>query len=72
MYYREHPPAHFHADYAEYEISVDIDSGVVTGKFPRRALKIVLEWYELHKGELAEDWERARQELPLKPIEPLE
>ena len=72
MYYREHPSPHFHADYGEYEISVDIDSGVVTGKFPRRALKIVLEWYELHKGELAEDWERARQELPLTPIEPLE
>jgi hypothetical protein len=72
MYYREHPPAHFHADYGEYEISVDIDSGVVTGKFPRRALKIVLEWYELHKGELAENWERARQELPLTRIEPLE
>jgi hypothetical protein len=42
MYYREHQPAHFHANYAEYEITVDIASGVVTGKFPRRALKVVL------------------------------
>jgi hypothetical protein len=72
MYYREHPPAHFHANCGGHEISVDIDSGVVTGKFPARALRIVLEWYELHKTELAEDWERARQELPLERIEPLE
>jgi hypothetical protein len=37
MYYREHPPAHFHANYGEHEVAVDIASGVVTGKFPRRA-----------------------------------
>lgn len=72
MYYREHAPAHFHAQYGEYEITVDIESGVVTGKFPRRALNMVLEWYALHKDELADDWRRARQKLPLTPIHPLE
>ena len=35
MYIREHPPCHFHAEYGEYEITVDIKTGVVTGKFPR-------------------------------------
>ena len=35
MYYRDHAHPHFHAEYAEYEISVGIDSGVVQGKFPR-------------------------------------
>ena len=51
---------------------MDIASGVVTGKFPRRALNAVLQWYSMHKDELADDWQRARQKLPLKPIEPLE
>ena len=46
MYIREHAPPHFHAEYGEYEITVDINSGVVTGKFPRRALTAVLEWYD--------------------------
>jgi hypothetical protein len=72
MYYREHGPSHFHAGYGEYEVTVEIESGVVTGKFPRRGLNAVLEWYELHKAELEEDWERARQKLPLRPIDPLE
>jgi hypothetical protein len=72
MYYREHPPAHFHAEYGEYEITVEIDSGIVTGQFPKHALRAVLEWYELRRAELSEDWERARQELPLVRIEPLE
>ncbi len=72
MYYRDHAPPHFHAEYGEYEITVEIDSGVVQGKFPRRALSAVLDWFSLHQQELAENWELARQELPLRKIEPLE
>jgi hypothetical protein len=53
MYHREHGPAHFHAEYGEYEITVDIASGIVHGKFLRRALNLVLEWYDQHRGELA-------------------
>ena len=72
MLYRDHEPPHFHATYAEYEITVRIADGLVTGRFPRRALVLVLEWWELHKRELVADWERARARLPLEPIPPLE
>ena len=72
MYYRDHAPPHFHAEYGEYEITVEISTGVVSGKFPPRALKAVLEWYELHKEELLRDWELAEQRKPLNTIEPLE
>jgi hypothetical protein len=72
MYYRDHAPPHFHAEYAEHEIEVEIDSGVVEGQFPPRALGAVLEWYELHRDELQVNWQLAREERPLNPIEPLE
>ena len=72
MYYRDHAPPHFHAEYGEHEITVEIDSGVVEGRFPRRALSAVLDWYQLHQAELANNWELARQEQPLNRIEPLE
>lgn len=72
MNYREHAPAHFHAEYGEFEITVDIGSGVVTGKFPRRALNLVLEWYKLHQKELADNWDRSCKKLPLNRIIPLE
>lgn len=72
MYYRDHAPPHFHAEYGEYEITVEITTGVVSGQFPPRALKAVLEWYELHKEELLRDWELAEQRKPLNTIEPLE
>lgn len=43
MYYREHEPAHFHAEYGEFEILVELDSGIISGRFPRRSLSLVLE-----------------------------
>jgi len=72
MFYRDHGPAHFYAVYGEYEITVGIEDGVVKGEFPRRALRHVLEWYEMHKAELAENWQRAKDRKPLEPISPLE
>ena len=72
MYYQDHVPSHFHAKYGEHEITVDIDTGMISGYFPRRALTHVLEWYELHQAELKENWEFARQRKPLKQIAPLE
>jgi hypothetical protein len=72
MYYRDHGPAHFHAYYGEFEVTVEIEAGIVNGRFPPRALSHVLEWREQHKNELLEDWRLASQRNPLKKIEPLE
>jgi Domain of unknown function (DUF4160) len=72
IYYRDHRPPHFHAKYGSYEVIVDIETGVVEGRFPRRALRLALEWYDMHKEELLEDWLLAEQRKPLKAIAPLE
>ena len=73
MYYNDHAPPHFHAKYGGYEIKVSIDTGeVIEGEFPRRAQKLVLEWYTLHRGELSENWTRSIARRPLKKIAPLE
>lgn len=72
MFYSEHGVPHFHAVYGEHEVSIEIDSRVVLGEFPPRALRLVLEWAELHRAELLENWELARQGQPLIRIAPLE
>jgi hypothetical protein len=72
MFYRDHAPPHFHAEYGEHEITVEIETGEVNGHFPRRALGAVLEWTELHRNELMADWQLAREEQALNRIEPLE
>lgn len=48
MNFNEHNSPHFHAKYGEFEIN----SGIVEGKFPKRALSMVMEWYEIHKDDL--------------------
>jgi hypothetical protein len=55
MLYDGHSPPHFHAEYGEYKISIDINSGVVEGRFPRRALSAVMDWYTVSKVALLED-----------------
>ncbi len=72
MFYRDHAPPHFHATYGEFDIEVSIGDGVVTGTFPKRALRHVLEWYDLHRDELRENWNLAAARKPLKKIAPLE
>ncbi len=65
-------PPHFHATYGEYEITVGIEDGVVRGEFPRRALGLVLEWYQAHRDELRENWKLPKLRKPLRRIPPLE
>jgi hypothetical protein len=73
MYYNDHLPTHFHAKYSESNAQVGIETlAIIEGELPRRALALVLEWAALHRDELRENWERARQGLPLNPIDPLD
>jgi hypothetical protein len=72
MFYKDHSPPHFHAIYGEYEVKVEIETGVVEGHFPKRALRHVMEWYDLHGDELRHNWKLARRGEPLQRIAPLE
>jgi len=72
MYYREHGPAHFHAIYGDFEVTVEIESGLVNGDFPKRAQAHVEEWRQMHRQELLDAWAEARASRPLKRIDPLE
>ena len=73
MYYNDHAPPHFHARYGDLEIRVNIENGeIISGKFPRRAKNLVLDWLELRRDELISDWRLAEERKPLNKIEPLE
>ena len=72
MFWNDHAPPHFHALYAEYEISIDIKTlEVASGSMPSRALALLLEWAVDHRKELLEDWELCRQSILPKKISPL-
>ncbi len=72
MYFDEHPPPHFHAEYGEQEALIDIHTlAIISGQLSPRALGLVMEWAALHQNELRETWERARNMQSLGKIAPL-
>ena len=72
MYLDDHNPPHFHAEYGKYKAIFDIDEGIIIkGALPRRQLKFVLAWAEIHKDELMQNWELAKENKPLNRINPL-
>ena len=73
MYYNDHAPPHFHAQYSGSEALYEIETlRIYAGRLPRRAHNLVIEWADLHRAELLADWERARQSEPLVNIKPLD
>ncbi len=73
FYYRDHPPMHFHAIYAEFEAQIEIETGAIhQGSLPKTAYHLVNTWRLIHLPELRDNWNRARQQLPVLPIAPLE
>lgn len=73
MYHREHGPPHFHVYYQEHQATIDLETlEILAGHLPRRAIELVLDWAELHRTELRENWALAAQRQALHPIRPLE
>lgn len=72
IFYDEHNPPHFHAEYAGYKALITMKDKTVKGEMPKRALKLIFEWMEKHQDQLLEDWELSLKGQPLKNIEPLD
>jgi len=72
MNFNDHNPPHFHAKYGDYQVTVEIHTGIVEGKFPKRALSLLLEWYDLHKDELFANWNSLLSSGEYTKIQPLE
>ena len=73
MYFDDHNPPHFHAEYGGKQALFDINAlAAFSGRLAPRAMGLVTEWAALHQKELLENWRRARALEALQQIEPLE
>ena len=72
LYYRDHPPPHFHARYGSEEALISIrDLSVLEGRLSPRAMGLVIEWAAQHQDELLLAWGRAQNHEAPGKIEPL-
>ncbi len=73
MYFNDHLPSHFHAEYGGFEAVYAIDTlDLLRGELPRRAHIMVIEWALAHRNELRDNWRKAREQQPLDQIKPLD
>ena len=73
MFYDDHSPPHFHAEYGGRKAEVSIDTLRVTkGWLTPRAERMVTEWAKQHHRELQDSWQRAERRQNPGKIAPLE
>lgn len=71
MYFKDHSPPHFHVWAGSRAARIRIDPiEVMDGKLERKQIALVKKWAKLHRIELEENWQRARDRGTLRPIEP--
>ena len=72
MYFDDHNPPHFHVKYNDFRSIISIDElKVLEGHLPARILGITIEWAELHKKELMDNWNMVKETGKYFKIEPL-
>ena len=73
MFFDEHNPPHFHAQYGNHDCCIDIRTfSVIEGYLPPRVLGLVIEWAIINKEELEKNWNLIEQKQPLNKIPPLQ
>ncbi|MBI5582378.1 MAG: DUF4160 domain-containing protein [Deltaproteobacteria bacterium] len=73
MFFDEHDPPHFHAEYQGSKAVFDFNGNILRGELKSRtATRLVREWIDLRLDELKEDWELAKAGKEMKKIAPLD
>ncbi len=70
MYFDDHYPPHFHAEYQGREAIFSVTEGkMLEGDLPRKAVIIISDWAADHKQELLANWDLAKNNRPLNKIQ---
>jgi len=72
MFFDDHQPRHFHAEYQGELATFDFSGRLLTGRIrSRTARKLIREWTAAHQAELEENWKRAKRLEPPSQVAPL-
>lgn len=73
MFFDDHAPPHFHAEYQGQDALVDFEGHIIEGEIKSpTARKLIKQWAQVHRAELEANWRRAKKLQPLDNIPPLE
>ena len=69
MNWNDHNPPHIHIRYAEHLASMGLDGELLAGTLPKKQLRIVQAWLEIHIDTVRANWELARAKETLIRID---
>lgn len=73
MFYSEHNPPHFHAEYQGTEGVFNFTGELLYGNIKSKiALRLIKEWAVLRQKELEKNWENINKKSVINKIKPLE
>ena len=73
MFYREHGPPHFHAEFQGQHATFTFDGGILSGNIrSQTALRLVRQWAVARRAQLESNWLRIKSGEPLESIAPLD
>jgi len=72
MFYNDHEPPHFHAEYQGQRATFDAKGKMLVGSIQSKtALRLIKQWANQHETEIGANWRRMKAGKPLETIEPL-
>lgn len=72
MFFDDHNPPHFHAEYQGEMAVFDFRGNIIRGDLSSRtAVRLIREWVDLHQPELEENWAGMQAGREFHRIEPL-
>ena len=73
MFYQEHRPPHFHAEYQGQQATFDFGGELLLGDIRSAIAKgLIREWAVLHRAQLEANWANMEAGRALDRVEPLE
>lgn len=73
MFFDDHNPPHFHAEYQGEMAVFDFRGNILRGDITSRtAVRLIREWVDLHRVELENNWNEMQAGRAFHKIDPLE
>ena len=74
MYFKDHLPPHFHAEYGGEEAQFSIETGnIIVGDLPRKQIRLIQAWVEIYRDDLNVNYQESQSDNgQLRKIRPLQ
>ncbi|MCM1382743.1 MAG: DUF4160 domain-containing protein [Muribaculaceae bacterium] len=68
----KHNLPHIHAEYGEYEAVFDLDGNKIEGDLPKKKIRMVQTWIDIHQEDLMANWKLIANGQQVFRIPPLQ